>query len=363
MSDKGESSVERAVLDYIRRAVGSPQVREAHLIGVGAVAELEERLRRLYRAEHALCVSNATIGLWAIAIALELENAEFVTTPYTYGATLSGWMRMGAEPVFADIDPLTLTLDPTAARRCITPRTKALLAADIYGNPSHMAALREVADECGLWYVADAAQSVGAKRNGLPASSLADAWVISFTSGKTVYAGEGGAILTNNRDLHERLIWYTQHPYRQRRELGLRMSNEFSMNARIHPLAAVWANAVFDESLEQLRERQAECGAVIAALNATGLAEGIDFAGRAIEPSFFRLTAAWKAKPREERLVSELRENGFEVALGSPPVTLVYRQASFLAQYARRFSAPFRCARAEEQVKKRFSVMQRSWPY
>lgn len=138
------------------------------------MAALEARLRDLYGVRHALAVANATLGLFAIAKALGLAGTEFVTTPYTYGASLAGWLWLGCRPVFADIDPHTLALDPAAARRAITPQTRALLVVDVFGIPSDTAALRKLADEFGVWYIADAAQSLGATRGGRPASALAD---------------------------------------------------------------------------------------------------------------------------------------------------------------------------------------------
>src|SRR5436190_7634341 len=81
---------------------------------------------------------------------------------YTYGASLSGWLLLGNRPVFADIEADTLLLDPGSVRTQITPRTRAILAVDIFGVPSDSAALRRIADEHGLWYVAHAAQSLGA---------------------------------------------------------------------------------------------------------------------------------------------------------------------------------------------------------
>lgn len=328
----------------------------SQLVGSGSVAELEAKLRKHYGMQHALCVSNATTGLLAVAVALDLRRAEFVTTPYTYGASLAGPLMLDNRPVFSDIDAQTLTLAPEAVPRCITPRTKAILAVDIFGNPADMRALRRVADEHGLWYVADAAQSLGARRDGLPASSLADALVVSFTSGKTLCAGEGGAILTNNADLYQKLVWHTQHPARQRRDLGLSLDNEFALNGRIHPLAAAWAETAFEDSLRRVREHQRRCFELIEALNATGITEPIEFRRQNIEPSFFRLTAAWRDMPDEERLRRELATAGFEMEIVLPPVRLIYRQPAFLAQYGQRLRKQPRCPQAERQATARFCL-------
>lgn len=337
-------------------SIARTQMSDAHLYGTGAIATLEARLRDFYGMKHALLVANATLGLCAIAKALDLAQSEFVTTPYTYGATIAGWLWLGNCPVFADIDPHTLALDPEAVQKAITSRTKAILAADLFGIPADMAALRRVADEYGIWYIADGAQSLGASRDGRPASSMADALVVSFTVGKTICAGEGGAIMTNHDALYEKLVWHTQHPERQRRQLGLHLTNEFGLNARIHPLAAQCANAVFDQSIKRLQEHQQRCFMDIHELNALGLTEPIRFRQENIVPSFFRLTAAWKGKAQAQALVKELGR----VQLAEPPVRLIYRQPAFLAQYGRRFKQPSRCKAAECQAVRRFCVVRKT---
>jgi dTDP-4-amino-4,6-dideoxygalactose transaminase len=344
-----------AICKYLSIANLSASARQMHLCGAGAVAELEEKLKHHYGMRHALCVSNATVGLLAVALALDLKRAEFVTTPYTYGASLAGWLLLGNSPIFADIDPHTLTLDDESVRRRISSRTRALLAVDIFGTPADTIALRKLSDEFGIWYIADAAQSLGAVRDGLPASALSDALVVSFTTGKTVFAGEGGAILTNHTDLYQKLVWHTQHPARQCRDLGLHLWNELALNARIHPLAAVWANAVFEESVRKLRRRQKVCFRLIEALNSIGLTEPIHFKEKGIEPSFFRLTAAWKDRPQESVLLRELGKRNLAVNLKPPPVRLIYQQPSFVAQYRRR-SKITPCPQAERQARIRFCI-------
>jgi dTDP-4-amino-4,6-dideoxygalactose transaminase len=216
--------------------------------------------------------------------------------------------------------------------------------------------LRKLADEFGLWYIADCAQSFGARREGLPSSRLADALVISFTTGKTIFAGEGGAILTNNQKIYELLLWFTQHPYRQKRELGLSLSNEFSCNARIHPLSAVWANATLDSSLALLAKHQEFCFDIVDALNEIGLTIPIDFASASIEPSFFRLSAEWKSAPNPWGLEKELEKRGFSLQVSNCPVELLYRQAAFVVQYPSLVKNSTPCIQAERQTRQRFCL-------
>ena len=253
------------------------KLQGAHLTGTGSVAALERRLCDHYGLRHALCVSSATTGLLGLALALELHEFDFVTTPYTYGASLASWLLLRNRPIFADIDPRTLGLDPKSIRHRITPRTRAILAVDIFGIPSDTLALRKLADKYGIWYIADAAQSFGAKRDNLPASALADALVVSFTTGKPLCVGEGGAVLTNRSDIYEKLIWWTQHPRRQRRDLGLTLDNEFALNGRIHPWAASEAGRLFDSALNRIAAHQKACFEIICALNESGMTEPIHF--------------------------------------------------------------------------------------
>ena len=81
------------------------------------------------------------------------------------------------------------------------------------------------------------------------------------------FAGEGGAILIDHTDFCEKLVWHTRHPYRHKRDLHLSLDNEYSLNTRIHPLAAVWTNAAWDKALERLQARQSRCFELIGASN------------------------------------------------------------------------------------------------
>jgi dTDP-4-amino-4,6-dideoxygalactose transaminase len=295
----------------------------------GAVEALERTLRERFGARRALCVSSATTGLMAVALALGLRGEEFLTTPYTYGGTLAGWLALGNRPVFGDIEPDSLGLCAQSVRKLRKRSTRAILAVDIYGYPSDSEALRRAADDCGLWYVADAAQAFGARRGGRPASSLADAVVLSFTSGKPLDAGEGGAVLTDHDWLYERLIWFTQHPDRQKRELGLLACNEFAINGRMHPAAAQKALKGFDAALRSVETRGARVERLHRDLARTGLVEPPAWRATDSRPGYFRFVPAWRRRPAFE----ELRHTCPKLRLGPAPVRLLPQQGALLAQY------------------------------
>lgn len=353
---KNERLLNQAIKNYLHSSQSTETSAQEHLFGNGAIAELEQKIAAYYGKRHALCVANATTGLFVLALAMDLKNSEFITTPYTYGSSLASWLMLNNQVSFADIEPFTLTINPEKLRNVITKKTKAILAVDILGNPSDARALRKLAEEFGIWYIADCAQSFGAKRDGLPASHSADALVISFTSGKTLFAGEGGAVVTDNTKLYERLLFYSQHPFRQKRELGLGIVNEFAFNGRIHPLAAIWANINFEDSLARLKKHQSKCLKVINCLNQSGLIETADFRTKEIFPSFFRLTVELKNNAKSVEVEEYLIKQGFGAKTASVPISVIYQNEAFLAQYKNQFLLPKACLVAERQAKRRISL-------
>jgi dTDP-4-amino-4,6-dideoxygalactose transaminase len=249
---------------------GSASTMQEHLLGNGPIASLERRLREHFGVKYALALANATSALFAVQLALGLKGSEIVTSPFAYGASFAGALHLRNRLRFADVDA-GLNIEAEATRAAVTPRSRAILSLDFNGMPANTPELRKVADDCGLLLVVDAAQSAGATIGNLPATKGAHAAIISFTFGKTVAAGEGGAILTDSRELYERLIALTQHPLRQKRDLGLRQFDEFNFNFRLHPLAAIWAETIFDESVASLRDWQQEWRQVANHLASAGL--------------------------------------------------------------------------------------------
>jgi perosamine synthetase len=342
---------------YISDSVNGQERINMHLSGTGAVLQLEQKFARFYGKKYALSVMNATSALDAIAEAIGLRNKKILVPALTYGASLAAFLRGHSKITFADIDPHDLTLSPTSlASRLRESNVNAVLSVDILGVPADQNWLRQICDDHGVVFLADAAQSFGAFREGLPASVLADVLVVSMTVGKTVYAGEGAMILTDHINLYERLVWLTQHPFRQKRELGLGLENEFALNFRIHPLAAIWANTWFEFCLKRIQEYQQQCMEMISLINQMGICEPITFKERKILPAFFRLSAAWLDKPEERVLKDVLAKHGLRVEISELPCRIVYRHPTFLAQFKERLSERIHCPAAETQSRKRFCI-------
>lgn len=353
-SDPLQERVAGQLRAFVTSVRGTDDARHIQLLGTGAVEELESKLSSLVGMRYAVCVSSATAGLMMVALALGLRNRQFLTSPLGYGATLGGWAVLGNSPRFADVDPVTLGLDPDSVRGRAKAcrRLGALLAVDLHGVPSDTAGLRAVANELGVPYVADAAQSLGARIGARHASFEADVLVTSFTSGKTLFAGEGGAVLTNDRGLYERLLRLGQHPYRQRRQVGLREWNECALNARIHPLAAIWANVAFQDSLERLASRRRSVRRAVLDLAGRGFVEPGVWGNRQVEPAVFRVSAAL-ASGVGCASVARFVEPGTNRLLPERPLELLATRPEVRAMVPASQRDPSRCPVAADQARRR----------
>ncbi|WP_432886688.1 DegT/DnrJ/EryC1/StrS family aminotransferase [Kribbella sp. CA-245084] len=166
------------------------------------VATFEQEFAAYQQAGFGICLSNGTL---AIAAALRAAGVgigdEVIVPPYTFIATASAALFVGAVPVFADVDPDTHLLDPVAAEAAITERTKAVIVVHLAGRPADMDAFTALGARRGLTIIEDAAQAHGAAYKGRPVGALGDLGTFSFQSSKNITAGEGGAVLTDNEEL------------------------------------------------------------------------------------------------------------------------------------------------------------------
>lgn len=173
--------------------------------------EFAARYAAFCQAKHALPVLNGTVSLELILRALGIGRGdEVIVPPYTFTASVSAIVMVGAYPVFADIDPDTYTLDPKAAEEKITPRTKAILAVHLGGRPYDAEALNALCKKKGLFLIEDAAHAHGSSFNHRRAGSLGHVSSFSFQASKNLSCGEGGAITTSDETLYQKL-WSMHH--------------------------------------------------------------------------------------------------------------------------------------------------------
>lgn len=170
------------------------------------VLRAENQLESITSTKHAAVVSNGTTALHLALLALDIGPGDEVIIPSsTYVATLNAVLYVGALPVIVDVDPLTWCISPDAVRAALTPRTRAVIAVDLYGHPADYSALREVCGPAAVALVADAAESIGARLHGSPVGQLADISTFSFFGNKVVTSGEGGAVVTQDATIDRKV--------------------------------------------------------------------------------------------------------------------------------------------------------------
>lgn len=165
------------------------------------VARFEQALADRVGAPYVAAVSSGTAGLHlAVNLANLSEGDEVVTTPFSFVASANCILYEGATPIFADIDPRTLNLDPAAVEAAVTTRTKAILAVDIFGYPAELDALQEIADRHGLTVIEDACEALGGEYRGRAVGSHGPPAVFAFYPNKQMTTGEGGAVAVQTEE-------------------------------------------------------------------------------------------------------------------------------------------------------------------
>jgi len=178
-----------------------------HLTNNGPlVLELENKLKEYLGTPNLLYLSNGTIAIQIAIKALGLKG-EIITTPFSYVATTSSVVWEGCMPVFVDIDPATLNLDPARIEEAITPCTCAILATHVYGNPCDVEAIGAIAKRHNLKVIYDAAHGFGTKYKGKSVYTYGDVSTASFHATKLFHTIEGGAVFTPDLDLLKRMAY------------------------------------------------------------------------------------------------------------------------------------------------------------
>ncbi len=171
------------------------------------VEAFEQAFARYQEARFCVACTNGTIGLYlALKGSGVRPGEEVLVPPYTFIASATAVLDVGAVPVFADIDPDSLTLDPKSAEEKMTPRTTAVMAVHIAGRPADMDGLKSLAEKWGLILIEDCAQAHGSSWKGRRVGAIGTAGAFSFQASKNVTAGEGGAVTTDDPHIYEE-VW------------------------------------------------------------------------------------------------------------------------------------------------------------
>lgn len=176
------------------------------------VREFERQCAEYFGVKHAVTVNSWTSGLVAAVGAIGIEPGdEVIVTPWTMSASATAILHWNAIPVFADIDPETFNLDPKSVEANITPYTKAIMVADIFGQSADMDELMAIATKHGLKVISDAAQAPGALYKGKHAGTFAHVGGYSLNYHKHIHTGEGGILVTDDDEIAERLQLIRNH--------------------------------------------------------------------------------------------------------------------------------------------------------
>ena len=177
------------------------------------VDDFEHRLEAYCQCSHAIGVASGTDALFLALAALGIGiGDEVITTPFTFGATSLSINRVGATPVFVDINTETFNIDVQKINSVITRKTKAILPVHLFGQPADMAPIWEIARAYSIYVIDDAAQAIGASYRGKKIGNLGDATILSFFPTKNLGAyGDGGAVLTNMDNLAEEIRILRHH--------------------------------------------------------------------------------------------------------------------------------------------------------
>jgi dTDP-4-amino-4,6-dideoxygalactose transaminase len=241
---------------------------EWSLSGRGTPHELEARFADFIGVDHCLCQHNGTSALWAAYYAVGVRRDDEVLHPcYTWICSVSPAVHMGARPVFCEIDPETLLIDPDDMETRITPKTRAVSVVHLYGHVCDMDRIMEIARNHGIMVIEDASHCHGAEWDGRKAGSIGDVGCFSMQGGppggKPLQGGEAGLVTTNDRELYERMLLFC-HLNRSgvAEEFRNPLYREFAptnlgLKFRTHPWAAAAAMVMFD-SLEYRNERRLE---------------------------------------------------------------------------------------------------------
>lgn len=176
------------------------------------IHQFEEEIAEYVERKYALAFNSGTSALHSIFLAKDIkQNDELIVPSFTFISTANAPLFVGAKPVLADIEDKTFGLDPEDVKERITPKTKAIVPIHYGGCPCLINELKEIASDHDLFLIEDAAESLGAKVNGKKLGSFGDSAVLSFCQNKVISTGEGGAVVTDSKEIYERLKLIRSH--------------------------------------------------------------------------------------------------------------------------------------------------------
>ncbi|MBE3089259.1 MAG: UDP-4-amino-4,6-dideoxy-N-acetyl-beta-L-altrosamine transaminase [Actinobacteria bacterium] len=209
------------IIPYGRQWVDASDIREVikvlksdWLTQGPKIKEFEDALCKCTGAKYAVAVSSGTAALHISCLAANIKRGdEVITSPITFIASANSILYCGGKPVFADIQKDTVNIDPEEIKKKISPNTKAIIPVHFAGHPCDLEEIKEIAEKHNLLIIEDAAHALGAeyKKSKIGSCKYSDMTIFSFHPVKHITTGEGGAVLTNQKDLYQRLLLFRNH--------------------------------------------------------------------------------------------------------------------------------------------------------
>jgi 3-amino-5-hydroxybenzoate synthase len=297
-------------------------------------ATFEQEFARYQGGAAALAVTNGTQAIELVLQALDIGRGDEVLVPaFTFISTATAVLNVNAVPVFVDVDPDTYCMDPAALEAAITPRTRAIIPVHMAGHVADMDAIQGLASRRGLAVIEDAAHAHGADWNGRRVGALAEAGIFSFQSGKLMTAGEGGLVLSRDRELIERCFLFSScgRPQTDRSYQHVLLGT----NARLSELQAAVLRVQLERLDGQIAQRERNAALLDAEL---GAVPGLTPQGRdprvTRHPHYmymFRYAAAEFGGLPRQQFVDQLVAQGIPAFVAYPavPRTPVFRDGTF----------------------------------
>ncbi len=295
-------------VDYVADAAAHAWYANAHMYH----GRFEKAFAEYLGVQCAVCLPSCTAAIHLSLLALGVGAGDEVIVPdITWIASAAPITYVGATPVFADIDPQTWCLSAPSFEECITPRTRAVIPVDLYGNMPEMDPILRIARRHGVAVVEDAAEAIGSEYRGRKAGSLGDTGVFSFHGSKTLTTGEGGMLVTDRAPIHRRALFLRDHG----RAPGGRMfwNTEVAYKYRMSSMQAALGLAQL-ERLEELlsRKRRIVDWYRRALAGVEGLTLNHDAAETRSIPWMVTVIVAERFGIQKDRLIEVMRDRGID---------------------------------------------------
>lgn len=241
----------KKIKNDLQEILTDPSFHTCHLTGNGIIREVEDMIKDYYKKKFVVTFPNGTTAIWSLILALNLRNKVIASSPFGWAGAITPFLLFNNKVLFTSVDS-SLNID---GLKNLTGNEglDAIFSIDYGGIPADSSRLKSIAQETGTMLISDSSQSFGAYRDNKPAGFWADIIILSFTSTKSINCLEGGAIVTDDEEIFQRLILNSQHPYRQKIYLGTRTFNEFTpVNGRMNPFSAMFLKQTFSDQFKRL---------------------------------------------------------------------------------------------------------------